>query len=115
MPIKKRTDKGRHLDAYRREMLHDGPDAMLLAGCGYLAEVMVSHYATAKPIQQKAVLEAMRADWQRHRGRLLAAGGDWSWTTGGTGAWLPSRGGRSSMVAQPASSRPPHRVNTALI
>ena len=77
MPIKKRTDKGRHLDAYRREMLHDGPDAILLAGCGYLGEVMASHYATATPEQQKVILEAMRADWQRHRNRLLAEGGDW--------------------------------------
>ena len=33
MPIKRRTDKGRHLDEYRREMLKDGPGAMLLAGC----------------------------------------------------------------------------------
>ena len=33
MPIKRRADKGRHLDEYRREMLKDGPEAMLLAGC----------------------------------------------------------------------------------
>jgi hypothetical protein len=76
MPIKKRIDKGRHLDEYRREMLKDGPHAMLLAGCGYLGEVMASHYATATPAQQKVILEAMRADWQRHRNRLLAEGED---------------------------------------
>ena len=77
MPLKKRIDKGRHLDAYRREMLQDGPHATLLAGCGYLGEVMVSHYGTATPIQQKVILEAMRNDWHRHGDRLLAEGGDW--------------------------------------
>jgi hypothetical protein len=77
MPIKKRIDKGRHLDEYRREMLRDGPHAMLLAGCGYLGEVMASHYATATPAQQRVILKAMRADWQRHGDRLLAEGGAW--------------------------------------
>ena len=77
MPIKKRTDKGRHLDEYRREMLKDGPEAMLLAGCGYLGEVMASHFATATPAQQMVILEAMRADWERHHERLVAEGGAW--------------------------------------
>jgi len=77
MPIKKRTNKGRHLDEYRREMLKDGPEAMLLAGCGYLGEVMVSHYSRATTTQQKSILEAMRTDWQRNRDRLLAEGGNW--------------------------------------
>ena len=77
MPIKRRTDKGRHLDEYRREMLRDGPHAVLLAGCGYLGEVMVSHYSRATTTQQKSILEAMRTDWQRHRDRLLAEGGNW--------------------------------------
>ena len=40
-------------------------------------EVMVSHYAKATPTQQKVILEAMRADWQRHRDRVLAKGGEW--------------------------------------
>ena len=39
MPVKRRADKGGRLDEYRREMLRDGPHAMLLAGCGYLGEV----------------------------------------------------------------------------
>jgi hypothetical protein len=77
MPIKKRTDKGRHMDEYRREMLRDGPHAMLLAGCGYLGEVMASHFATATPEQRATIIANMRADWQRHRDRLLAEGGDW--------------------------------------
>ena len=77
MPIKRRTDKGRHLDEYRREMLRDGPHAVLLAGCGYLGEVMVSHYSRATTTQQKSILEAMRADWQRQCNRLLAEGDDW--------------------------------------
>lgn len=79
MPIKKRIDKGRHLDEYRREMLRHGPEAMLLAGCGYLGEVMASHFATATPEQRATIIANMRADWQRHRDRLLAEGGDW-WT-----------------------------------
>ena len=77
MPIKKRTDKSRHLDEYRREMLKDGPEAMLLAGCGYLGEVMTSHFATATPARQKVILEAMRTDWHRHRDRLFAEGSEW--------------------------------------
>lgn len=77
MPIKKRTDKGRHLDEYRREMLRDGPHAVLLAGCGYLGEVMASHFATATPEQRAAIIANMRADWHRHRDRLLAEGGAW--------------------------------------
>jgi hypothetical protein len=60
--MKRRTDKGRHLDEYHREMLKDGPDAMQLAGCGYLSEVMASHFAIATPVQQMVILEAMRAD-----------------------------------------------------
>jgi hypothetical protein len=62
MPVKKRTDKGRHLDEYRPEMLRDGPHAIPLAGCGYLGEVMVNHYAKATPMQQKVIPEARRAD-----------------------------------------------------
>ncbi len=77
MPIKRRLNKGRHLDEYRTEMLRHGPEAMLLAGCGYLGEVMASHYSSATPEQQAAILDAMRDDWQRHRDRLLAEGGDW--------------------------------------
>jgi hypothetical protein len=40
-------------------------------------EVMASHFTTATLAQQKVILEAMRADWQRHGDRLLAEGGDW--------------------------------------
>jgi hypothetical protein len=58
-------------------MLRDGPHAMLLAGCGYLGEVMAGHYAKATPAQHKVILEAMLEDWQRHRDRLLAEGEDW--------------------------------------
>ena len=85
MPIKKRTDKGRHLDEYRREMLKDGPEAMLLAGCGYLGEVMASHFVTATPEQRATIIANMRADWQRHRNRLLAEGGTW-WAAATFGA-----------------------------
>jgi hypothetical protein len=42
-------------------------------------EVMVSHYAKATPTQQKVILEAMQADWQRHPDQLLTDGGLW-WT-----------------------------------
>jgi hypothetical protein len=56
-------------------MQKDGPEAMLLAGCGYLGKVMASH-ATATPTQQKIIREAMRNDWQRHLDRLLAEGGE---------------------------------------
>jgi hypothetical protein len=78
MPIKRRLQKGRHLDAYRLEMLRHGPEAMLLAGCGYLAEAgPVGSFATATPEQQAAIIEAMRADWARHGERLRADGGEW--------------------------------------
>lgn len=78
MPMKRRIDKSRHLDKYRREMLRDGPDAMLIAGAGYLAEAgLASHFTTATEAQRAAILAAMRADWQRHGERLLAEGGDW--------------------------------------
>ena len=53
------------------------PEAMLLAGCGYLGEVMASHFASATPEQRATIIANMRADWQRHRDRLLAVGGDW--------------------------------------
>ena len=37
-------------------------------------KVKASHFATDTPAQQKVILEAMRADWQRHVDRLLAKG-----------------------------------------
>jgi hypothetical protein len=83
MPIKRRTDKSRHLDTYRLEMLRDGPFAQLIAGAGYLAEAgLVSHFAAATDEQRAAILDAMRADWQRHCERLKAEGGDWWAETG---------------------------------
>jgi hypothetical protein len=77
MPVKRRLDKSRHLDAYRREMLRYGPHSVLIAGVGYLAEVGAGIFATATPEQQRAIMHTMRADWQRHSERLLAEGGDW--------------------------------------
>jgi len=77
MPVKKRINKGRHLDAYRREMLQDGPDSVLVAGVGYFAEVGAAIFATASPDQQAAILDAMRHDWQRHGERLRAEGRRW--------------------------------------
>jgi hypothetical protein len=81
MPVKQRIDKSRHLDDYRREMLQYGPDAVLIAGVGYLAEVGAGIVATATPEQRAAIMVAMRADWQRHGERLLAEGGDWKAAT----------------------------------
>jgi hypothetical protein len=77
VPVKQRNNKSRHLDAYRLEMLRDGPDAMLLAGCGYLGEAGAGIFATASPEQQAGILDQIRGDWHRHRDRLLADGGLW--------------------------------------
>jgi hypothetical protein len=78
MPVKQRTAKGRHLDTFRLEQLESGPDACLIAGAGYLAEVgPVATFAGASPEQQAAILELMRGDWHRHRDRLTAEGGVW--------------------------------------
>ena len=78
MPVKRRLDKSRRLDDYRLEMLRDGPSSMLLAGAGYLAEAgPISHFSNASDEQRTAIMDAMRADWQRHGERLKAEGGDW--------------------------------------
>jgi hypothetical protein len=38
---------------------------------------MAGSFATETPEQRANVMASIRADWQRHRDRLLAEGGDW--------------------------------------
>ena len=56
MPIKRRTDKGRHLDEYRREMLKDGPEAMLLAGLWPPDKRQNRHNPTEPPARDRSSL-----------------------------------------------------------
>lgn len=76
MPIKRRIDKGhfrgRFPDLCDRQLI-EGPD-LLLAGAGYF-DLVPSKPACldqCEPGEREIILEAMRADWQRKRERLLA-------------------------------------------
>lgn len=69
-----RTRRSRHsnrLDEHKREQLLHGPDAVPLAGVGYLAAARVASFDKASKADQAAILAQMRADWDQHRGELL--------------------------------------------
>ncbi len=71
MPIKRRLGKARHLDDYRRQQLLEGPDAVLLAGVGYLAPISTATFDRASPEEQAAVLAEMREDWMRYGAEMM--------------------------------------------
>ena len=69
-----RRKRGRaDLDEHKLGMLLHGPDSGLLAGLGYVCPVTLNFYQNASQEAQKAILEAMRADWLLHRETVLAA------------------------------------------
>ena len=61
MPVKKRRGTARAFEDYHRQQLLEGPDAVLLAGVGYLALIR-DHFHCSSPEDQEIVLAAMRAD-----------------------------------------------------
>lgn len=63
MPRKRRAQKGRNFDDYRRQQLLEGPDASLLAGMGYFAAHKVAAFNQLNAEQQAEVLATMREDW----------------------------------------------------
>ncbi|MGI8705146.1 MAG: hypothetical protein ACR2JJ_05040 [Sphingomicrobium sp.] len=69
MPIKRRAGKSRQFDEHRACQLLAGPDALLLAGVGYLTATRFDQMTEA---DQAAALADMRADWERHGADLLA-------------------------------------------
>ena len=71
MPVKQRRRKARAFDDYHRQQLLEGPDAVLLAGVGYLHSLSVGSFDGASPEEQAAVLAEMRADWQRHGREMM--------------------------------------------
>jgi len=72
MPLKRRTDKSRHLDGHKREQLLFGPDAPLLAGIGYLEPAAAATADQLNPAERLKMLAEMRRDWLLHRPQLLA-------------------------------------------
>ena len=60
------------LDDYRRLQLLEGPDAVLLAGVGYLHSLAVGPFDRAPAADQATVLAEMEADWRVHGPALLA-------------------------------------------
>lgn len=77
MPMKRRTDKARRLDAYRAEQLIDGPEAALLAGTGYQR---CKWWRDMDAAERADVLAEMRRDWEAHRAELIdLAGGRAPW------------------------------------
>ena len=71
MPIKRRVEKARQFDDYHRQQLLEGPDAVLLAGVGYLASTASGHFHNSPPEEQAAVLDGMRADWARYGAEMV--------------------------------------------
>ena len=73
MPVKRRIAKGcKRLDAEEIEDLFYGPGSALINGCGYLGRHGDGFWRDKPADVQAAVLEAMRADWERHGPSLLA-------------------------------------------
>lgn len=77
MPVKRRLHKGRRLDEHCLQMLREGPDTMLFAGCGYLAIGPVAHFSTATADERQTILSAMQDDWSLHGPSLASDGADW--------------------------------------
>ncbi len=80
MPAKKRIGKARGLDDDKRQQLLEGPDAVLLAGAGYLDRLDVGSFGLAPAEDQAAVLAEMREDWATFGPDLMA------WWRSGEGA-----------------------------
>ena len=71
MPVKKRRGKARMFDDHRRLQLLEGPDAVLLAGVGYLWSIQEPTFDRASPEEQAAVLAEMREDWARYGAEMM--------------------------------------------
>ena len=83
MPVKRRTGKALAFDDFHRQQLLEGPDAVLLAGVGYLWSIQEPTFDRGSPEEQAFVLEEMRAGWARHGAELMA---QWRSTEAGTAA-----------------------------
>ncbi len=71
MPVKQRRGKARAFDDYHRQQLLEGPDAVLLAGVGYLWSIQGATFDQASPEEQAFVLAEMREDWQRYGREMM--------------------------------------------
>jgi hypothetical protein len=58
------------LDDYKRYQLIQGPDALLLAGMGYLRRV--GSFNMMSEQDQAEVMTEMKADWEANRDELMA-------------------------------------------
>jgi hypothetical protein len=75
MPIKQRIRKGRALTEFHIEQLLRGPDAVLIAGVGYLAGQRAD-WGFLGDAEQAEVLDTMEADWRIHGPEIAPLSGD---------------------------------------
>jgi len=73
MPVKRRIAKARPFEDEHIEDLMYGPGTCLLNGLGYLGPHGDGFWRDKSDAVRSAVIEAMRADWQRHSARVMAA------------------------------------------
>ena len=71
MPVKRRLGKARHLDEDQIEQLLGGPDALLLAGAGYLWPLRAATFDGLGPEEQAGILAQMREDWATYGPDLM--------------------------------------------
>lgn len=75
MPIKQRIRKGRALTEYHIAQLLGGPDAVLIAGVGYLAGRRAD-WSFLSDAERTEVLSAMEADWRIYGPEIAPLSGD---------------------------------------
>lgn len=76
MPRKKRASKVNQLDDWRLHELQYGPGESLINGVGYFHTPEGTTYqlwSNIPDVEQSAIVERMRGDWQRHSSRVMAA------------------------------------------
>lgn len=105
MPIKRRVAKGRDMDELKISELIEGPGACLLAGCGYylphkgagaVAGEAGGFFWELSPRGQQAVLERMRADWERMHHTIMATAEKEPWAAREFGIPGANNGGRDA-------------------
>ena len=73
MPVKRRIEKSRKIDAMKIKELHYGPGTCLLAGCGYYVPGSQKFYFDHSEQEQDEIVEWMREDWTRHHRQVMAS------------------------------------------
>lgn len=75
MPVKHRIRKGRALTEHHIAQLLGGPDAVLIAGVGYLTGQRAD-WGFLGDAERAEVLDAMEADWRIHGPEIAPLSGD---------------------------------------